>query len=274
MGESFHHKRENFWNELCGTNAFRNLGLKEINPESLKIFDSWYMNDMYPYLYKYLQFDHLKDKSVLEIGLGFGTVGERIFLSAKRYIGIDYAQNPVDLMHQRIKYHGKENTAKAIRANAHLLPFDDDTFDSIISIGCLHHTGETHKSVLEIYRVLKKGSKTVIMLYNKNSFRRIFLNPLRYLLLALIRKNKFMDYDEFDRSIYDSDSDGNTPPVTEFVSKKNIESLFSYFQEVSIEIENFDDLYLPKTRIGISRKWLLNNLDKVWGLDLYITARK
>jgi len=38
----------NFWEEICGTVAFRRLGLKKITPDSLAIFDAWYF-DHYPY---------------------------------------------------------------------------------------------------------------------------------------------------------------------------------------------------------------------------------
>ena len=263
-----------FWDEICGTARFRSLGLKEISPESLKKFDSWYM-EYYPYLHKYLPLKQLKDKSVLEIGLGFGTIGEKLFLSAKKYIGVDYAQNPVDLMNLRIKYRNKNNAARAIRADALSLPFDKETFDFIVSIGCLHHTGDVNKSVQEIYRVLKPGGQVLVMLYNKNSFFRIIILPIRYCLLKIFKKyNK--NYDEFVRFCYDSNSQSQAAPITEFLSGKEIKKIFSNlkFKEILIRKERFFNVYIPGTRIGIPRQYLLNNIGKIWGLDFYITAIK
>ena len=72
----------NFWDEICGTLPFRRLGLKKITPYSLEVFDTWYFNH-YPYLKKYFSKDSLKDQRVLEIGLGFGSVGEYLALNSK-----------------------------------------------------------------------------------------------------------------------------------------------------------------------------------------------
>ena len=52
---------------------FNFLNLKEVNKESLKTFDEYYFK-MYPYLKDYVLKTYLKDKNVLEIGLGFGTL--------------------------------------------------------------------------------------------------------------------------------------------------------------------------------------------------------
>lgn len=274
MTQKVEKKSLNFWEEICGIIRFRDLGLKEISPESLKIFDSWYM-EYYPYLYNYLPLDQLKNISVLEIGLGCGTIGEKLFMSAKKYIGLDYSKNPVDLMNLRIKFCRKENQAKAVRGDAKFLPFDKEIFDLVVSIGCLHHTGDAYQSVQEIWRVLKNGGKAIIMVYNKNSFRRIFKIPPQYIFTKYIfKKHSFRDYNEFIRSRYDCNSKGEAAPVTNFLSKKETKKIFSKFKKISIKKERFDDLYFPGTQIGIPRKMLLNNMGRIMGNDLYITAIK
>jgi ubiquinone/menaquinone biosynthesis C-methylase UbiE len=274
MSEFTAKKRDDFWDEICGTHAFKELGLKEINPASLQMFDKWYMEDTYPYLSKYLPFSALGDKNVLEIGLGFGTIGQRLLLSAREYTGVDFAKNPVELMNYRVTLLGKGSVARALCGDARKLPFNDRSFDLAVSIGCLHHTGDIPKSIKEIHRVLKPSGKAVVMLYNKNSFRRRVTTPLRYLVLKAIGRFKFGNYSEYDRAIHDSDSEGKSAPITEFINKKDIRNIFAGFRRVSIEKENFDDLYIPKTKLGIPRKYLLNNIAKLWGADFYITGIK
>jgi len=258
-----------FWNEICGTQAFKMLGLERLNMESLDIFYSWYMNDMYPYLYKYLDLMNLSNKKVLEIGLGFGTVGQKLFLKSERYIGLDYASKPVELMNYRIKMRGQRKKAYATHGDARNLPFKDNEFDMVVSIGCLHHTGNIQKSISEVYRVLNKNGKAIIMLYNKHSWTLLNQNRIAY-ALTMNKRN----YNEYIRGLYDKNSKGNSAPTTTFSSRIDIEKYFSQFKKVTLNLENFNDVYIPFLRAAIPRKYFLNNAAKIFGLDYYIVAQK
>jgi hypothetical protein len=66
-------KNSNFWNELCGSQLAKYLGITDSSIESLKKFDDWYFG-FYPYLYRHIPFEQLKNREVLEVGLGYGTV--------------------------------------------------------------------------------------------------------------------------------------------------------------------------------------------------------
>ncbi|MBM2814555.1 MAG: hypothetical protein HW421_1317 [Ignavibacteria bacterium] len=270
---------QNFWEELCGTNAFISLGLKEINNESLSIFDKWYM-EYYPFLYKYLMLNEINNKDVLEIGLGFGTVGEQLALHSNSYIGLDYSINPVKMMNQRFVWKNITHKAKAIQGDAKSLPFDDNIFDFIVSIGCLHHTGNTKKAIEEVYRVLKPAGKAMIMLYSKGKIRNNIIEPLFYFVVKTIKKPKtysalkFNNLSEFKRALKDSDSDGNVAPITETFSKNEVKEIFSNFSKVSINKENLQDINIPFINKFINRKKLLNNIAKKIGIDLYICASK
>ncbi len=70
-----------FWDELCGSQMARALGITDASPESLRRFDEAYLGH-YPYLQQYL--DHpLRDTEVLEIGLGYGTLSGQL-MDARR----------------------------------------------------------------------------------------------------------------------------------------------------------------------------------------------
>ena len=251
-----------FWNELCGTRAFKNLGLSEVSPSAISKFDEWYM-DYYTYLYDYIPFDSLSDKKVLEIGLGFGTVGEKLFKKAKSYTGLDYAEGPVAMMNQRIIWDNKQESASAQQGDARNLPFDDNTFDFVVSIGCLHHTGDTKKSIEEVHRVLSHGGHAVIMLYYKDSYL-YKLIPLLYAYKKAIGRTK-MDFETFVKSVYDNNMDGDAAPVVDFVTKKDIKAYFSNFSKLDYSFEN---------SFKFMRPFLLPTLAKVAGKDVYIKAVK
>jgi len=58
-----------FWNELCGSELARSIGIDDRTPESLQKFDEAYMA-MYPYLARYVTAESLTGRRTLEIGLG------------------------------------------------------------------------------------------------------------------------------------------------------------------------------------------------------------
>src|ERR1700721_3942764 len=79
-----------FWDELCGSTLARSLGITDSSPASLKRFDDWYFA-YYPYLFTYIPFRQLNGKDVLEVGLGYGTVSQRIAEFGARYKGLNIA---------------------------------------------------------------------------------------------------------------------------------------------------------------------------------------
>ena len=143
------------------------------------------------------------------------------------------------------------------------LPFASETFDYVYSIGCLHHTGDLERSVQEVHRVLAPRGRAVVMLYNRNSLRRV-----RYALAGALRGRKGNLDDEL-RGVYDAHDSGEAAPHTDFVSKADVRRLFRDFARVKIEVQNFDGY-----RFGLKREWFLGNLARVFGLDLYVVADK
>ena len=90
-----------FWNDLCGSQLAKSLGIVGRRPESLERFDRWYL-DFYPYLDRHLALDRLRGRRVLEIGLGYGTVAQRIAERGADYVGLDIAAGPVDMVQHRL----------------------------------------------------------------------------------------------------------------------------------------------------------------------------
>ena len=81
------------------------LGITGNDPASLKKFDDWYF-EFYPYLDRFINFHLLRNRDVLEVELGYGTVGQKIAKSGARYTGLDIAQGPVDGLNHRLAQRG------------------------------------------------------------------------------------------------------------------------------------------------------------------------
>ena len=128
-----------FWNELCGTGLARQLGIVDQSAASLKKFDKWYFA-LYPYLPSHIPFAGVAGRKVLEIGLGYGTVSAQLMEAGAQYHGLDIADGPVTMARHRAALFGK--TAEVQTGSALAIPYADATFDQVVTIGCLHHTGD------------------------------------------------------------------------------------------------------------------------------------
>jgi len=273
-------QNSSFWNELCGSGLARALGIDSVDPESLTRFDDAYMA-LYPYLARYLELLTVEGRTVLEIGLGFGTVGELLAQRAARYHGLDLAEEPVAMMRQRLSWRGLSERSSVVQGSALTIPWDAESFDVIVSIGCLHHTGNIQRAVHEVHRVLRPGGVALIMLYNKHSFRQLVRRTRER--TRDFRGTNARSAQERMRALYDTNEAGEAAPHTDYVSRAAARKLFAAFASVSTELQNFDTLVinpvglpfgLQPRPIVIARERLLGNVARVLGLDFYIHARK
>jgi SAM-dependent methyltransferase len=226
----------------------------------------------YPYLARYLQDLPVGGRKVLEIGLGFGTVGQILAARGANYHGADIAAGPVAMLRDRLRWLGRPDEGAVLQASALELPWKDETFDAVVSIGCLHHTGDLSRAVREVHRVLVPGGVAFVMLYNAHSFRQLAQVPRARLRALRARRSSAEDV----RAMYDVNTAGEAAPHTDYVSRSGARRLFGAFSDVSVEAQNFDPLQLPlgRRRLTIPRERLLGNIARVLGLDLYIHARK
>jgi SAM-dependent methyltransferase len=264
-------KNAAFWDELCGSSLAQSLGITDRTPESIRRFDAAYL-DYYPYLSGYVDREGLHGKKVLEIGLGFGTLGQLIAARGAEYYGLDIAEGPVRMMRTRLEMLGQDPGTRVVQGSALEIPHPEGTFSFVYSIGCLHHTGALARSVSEVHRVLAPGGKAVIMLYNANSFRQLVQMPLAELRRRIREGRKPEDAAARIRGRYDANTKGEAAPHVEFTSKAGVRRLFSTFADVRIDVRNFDDLRWR--RIFLKRAMFLGNLARIVGLDLYVVARK
>jgi SAM-dependent methyltransferase len=250
-----------FWDTLCGSGLAQSAGITGQEPGDLQRFDGLYLG-YYPYLEGYVP-RNFGGKRVLEVGLGYGTLGQLIASRGADYHGVDIAAGPVEMMRRRLSWLGLPED-QVVQASVLGLPFEDGAFDYVYSIGCLHHTGDLERSVQEVHRVLAPAGRAVVMLYNRHSLRR-----LRFALVRTLRGGRNGSLDDELRRVYDAHATGEAAPHTDFVSRAEVRRLFQDFARVRIEVQNFDGY-----RFGLRREWFLSNLARVAGLDLYIVADK
>ena len=125
-------------------------------------------------LENFIDYGALEGKKVLEIGCGGGLVASDIARSGAKLTAIDLTQTAINTTTERFSQMKLKGDIR--QADAENMPFNDASFEFVVSWGVIHHSGNMQKIVDEIYRVLKPGGRAFIMVYSKNSLRyRIFV---------------------------------------------------------------------------------------------------
>jgi SAM-dependent methyltransferase len=264
-------KNANFWDELCGTQLAKQLGVNDNSRASLKRFDDWYM-EFYPYLYDHIPFGNMRDKDVLEVGLGYGTVSQKIAEAGARYRGLDIAAGPVAMANHRLSAIGLP--PHALQGSILAAPLEDSSFDYIVAIGCLHHTGNLQQAINECYRLLRPGGQLSFMVYYSYSWRRWRQSrseTLQYMARELRGYRGVVGLsNEGARAAYDVNDKGEGAPHTDWISQRSLRQYCRGFSAFRSKIENIDAM-----RPNLSRERLMAvGATRVVGLDLYANATK
>lgn len=259
-----------FWNELCGSHLAGVLGISDQSAGSLRRFDDWYLH-YYSYLHAHLDFAAMSGKKVLEIGLGYGTVAQKLMEAGAFYHGLDIADGPVALARHRATLLGV--AAEIGQGDALAIPYPDETFDHVVSIGCLHHTGNLPLAMREVHRIARRGGKVTIMVYNALSYRQWRMAP-RHTLQRWIRPSlEWANAEEYLRAAYDTNEQGQAAPSTVFVSRREIAAFLGrMFRSVKVTSRNIGEDFLGSRSWARSAKNAL--VAPFVGLDLYIDCVK
>jgi ubiquinone/menaquinone biosynthesis C-methylase UbiE len=271
--ENISERNSAFWDELCGSQLAKALGVTDSSPESLKRYDEWYMH-YYRYLHLHIPKFELCGKSVLEIGLGYGTVAQWLAEGGANYTGLDIANGPVEMVRHRLAQ--TELTGKVFAGNILKAPFDDDSFDAVVAIGSLHHTGDLQHALDECRRVLKVGGSLHFMVYNAYSYRRFAEVPwatLGYRVREWLGHRGVIGASQArQRASYDANSRGDAAPHTDWISKRSLRYLCREFSTFVVRSENIASEYFFKR--NQRERLLFTSWPQLCGLDLYAHAVK
>lgn len=113
-------------------------------------------------MYHYLALKtDLQGKEVLEVGSGRGGGAKHVANALKpaSYIGLDLAQNAVDLAN---KLHPLPNL-KFIQGSAEQIPLGDNSVDVVLNVESCHAYGSVEKFISEVKRVLRPGGSLALV---------------------------------------------------------------------------------------------------------------
>lgn len=132
-------------------------------------------------------FGPLEGKRVLKLDLWNEALNTRIlnWMSSQgaETFGLDFSRAVTSMAHRNSRSQG--DPMRLMEADIRRLPFRDNSFDFIYTVGTIEHIDEYHLALQEARRVLKEGGRAIIGVPYKWD---IFLRPLLVNLLELFGK--------------------------------------------------------------------------------------
>ncbi|MBN1464590.1 class I SAM-dependent methyltransferase [candidate division KSB1 bacterium] len=206
---------QRYWTDNVNTTQFWQGDPRQIG--SGEFFDTVasFIRKNYEHRYRLIEKQAAKfpGGSILEIGCGAGWELLHWARCGMRATGLDLSAAALELAKKNFQHNRLQ--AKFEHGSAEKLPFADNTFDIVASLGVLHQTESTENAVAEVLRVLKPGGEALITLYYKYSWK---------ILLTKLGKVNF----EFAHE---------DAPITRLYDKKNIRELFSDFRQVEVFLD-------------------------------------
>jgi ubiquinone/menaquinone biosynthesis C-methylase UbiE len=206
-----------------------------------------------------IDFDGLRDKDVLEIGVGMGSHAQLIAPHAKSYTGIDLTEAASSTTRQRLALFGID--ADIRQMDAEQMAFEDASFDFVWSWGVIHHSSNTRAILGEMHRVLRPGGHATVMVYYRSWF---------YYVNAFIRgvfRGQFLKF----RSINDVMQASTDGAIARFYRPDEWRELCKGLFEVeTFEVTGLKSDPLPIPAGGVKR-WLETNVPD--GATRFMTDR-
>lgn len=132
--------------------------------------------------------DTLKGRRVLDVGVGAGRFSDVASRWGAEVVGIDLSF-AVDAAARNL---GDRENVHLAQADVFALPFPEQSFDAIFSLGVLHHTPDTRRAFEALLPLLRPGGEIAIWVYDayhvyrvSDFLRRIARRLPRRLLYAL-----------------------------------------------------------------------------------------
>ena len=124
----------------------------------------------------------VKDQRVLEIACGRGGFSRLLGSQGAFVCGADFSASAVGIAKDRLlRASSRPDRVTYVQADAQNMPFDDNTFDIVISCETIEHVPEPRLAVREMYRVCKPGGTLFLTTPNYVNFMGL------YLIYALVR---------------------------------------------------------------------------------------
>ena len=212
-----------------------------------------------PHILKFTEFPQWKNKKVLEVGCGLGTVGINFALNGADYTGVELSKESLEIAKKRFEVYNQ--SGKFYLGNAEELSsfVPIETYDLIYSFGVIHHSPHPEKIVSQIKKYMNENSVLKIMLYAKDSWKNYMIDA-------------GLDQPEAQYGC----------PIANTYTKQDVVELLDEYEVLSIEQDHIFPYQVEPYKLGeyIKQPWfdimpteMFETLEKNLGWHLLITAK-
>ena len=212
-----------------------------------------------PHILKFTEFPQWKNKKVLEVGCGLGTVGINFALNGADYTGVELSKESLEIAKKRFEVYNQSGkfylgNAEELSSFVHI-----ETYDLIYSFGVIHHSPHPEKIVSEIKKYMNENSVLKIMLYAKDSWKNYMIDA-------------GLDQPEAQYGC----------PIANTYTKQDVVKLLDGYEVLSIEQDHIFPYQIEPYKKGkyIKQPWfdampigMFETLEKNLGWHLLITAK-
>ena len=151
-----------------------------------------------------------KVKKVLDLGCGAGRHVVYIALQTFEAYGVDLSETGLKKTKERLREKSLE--APLVKCDMKSLPFISSCFDAAICLNTIYHQrlAEVQQTILEVYRILKKGGLFLVNFHSKRSHR--------YGYGVKVEEDTFMDQEGPEKGVFHH-----------FVDETELKQLFQNF---------------------------------------------
>jgi SAM-dependent methyltransferase len=132
----------------------------------------------------------LKDKLILDVGCGSGRFAEVALKAGAYVVALDYS-SAVDACYQNLSHYPK---LLVVQGDIYHLPFKDDAFDFIYSLGVLQHTPDVKKAFFALPPKIKLGGHLCVDYYWKRFQTMMNLKYLVRPITTRIDQRKLLNF--------------------------------------------------------------------------------
>jgi SAM-dependent methyltransferase len=131
-----------------------------------------------PHIPGFAQFERWSGKRVLEVGCGIGTDTINFARAGAMVTAVDVSAESLALARKRAEVFGLKDRIRFFCADAERLSLAvaPEPYDLVYSFGVLHHTPNPARAVAEIRRFMSAASEFRMMVYARNSWKRIMID--------------------------------------------------------------------------------------------------
>lgn len=214
-------------------------------------------------------------KKVLEIGAGMGTDSGEFARLGGEVTALDLVESNIELIKK--KFAAENLSGNFIAADCTKLPFEDESFDIVYSMGVLHHVPETENAIAEAHRILKKGGTAKIILYHRNSLFYLYC-ILTWLYKRFVKGQRMSFRERLSRIEYRADA--HAMPLVKVYSRAQARTLCRNFAGVAVEVAHLTHLNHHPFRGAFADRYLrvptrlLHSAGRLVGWYVIVTAKK